>query len=166
MNISFKALYVKALSFKGLGATISLLLALPLLTVSTVSAAETEGSRLLSKYDLNGDERITQSEIMSKKLDVFRYLDSDKDGSVSFSEYESMDAARRENLLKARFAKIDGNRDSIVTEEEYSQFLGLFSSLDSNGDGTLSSDEMRVAEVSEQSNNHCLLWFCFRTSLD
>lgn len=124
------------------------------------------GNRLLSKYDLNGDLSITQDEIKSKKLNVFRYLDNDKDGSVSFSEYESSDAARRVNLLKSRFAKIDADGDGIVTEAEYSHFLGQFESLDSNGDGSLSSEEVSVAQASDESNSHCLFWFCFRTSLD
>ena len=46
----------------------------------SVAVYADDSSRLLSKYDLNGDHSISQDEIMSKKLDVFRYLDSDKDG--------------------------------------------------------------------------------------
>ena len=61
-------------------------------------------------------------------------------GSVSFEEYESTDAARRENLLKSRFSKIDGDDDGVVTEQEYSHFLGQFSSIDSDGDGILSRE--------------------------
>lgn len=140
--------------------------AFPLAFIAMFSATSyaDDGSRLLSKYDLNGDLSISQDEIKSKKLNVFRYLDNDKDGSVSFSEYESSDAARRVNLLKSRFAKIDADNDGIVTEAEYSHFLGQFASLDINGDGSLSTEEMNV--VSSDSNSHCLFWFCFRTSLD
>ena len=134
-------------------------------SLSLAVSAE-DGGRLLAKYDLNGDHQITQDEVMSKKLNVFRYLDANKDGAVEFSEYESMDAARRANLLKVRFAKIDGNADNRVTEAEYSQFLGKFSSIDSNNDGALSSEEMSSAKVTDSADSLCLLWFCFRTHLD
>lgn len=139
---------------------------LALAVIFSASCVADDGSRLLSKYDLNGDLSISQDEIKSKKLNVFRYLDNDKDGSVSFSEYESSDAARRVNLLKSRFAKIDSDSDGIVTEAEYSHFLGQFESLDVNGDGSLSSEEVNVAEADSNANNHCLFWFCFRTTLD
>lgn len=126
-----------------------------------------DGSRLLAKYDLNGDDLITQDEVMSKKLNVFRHLDRNNDGQVDFSEYESMDAARREYLLKARFAKIDQNADDEVSEDEYSQFLGKFSSIDANSDGVLSLSEVRVADGGADNNgSYCLWWFCFRTDFN
>lgn len=126
-----------------------------------------DGSRLLAKYDLNGDDLITQDEVMSKKLNVFRHLDRNNDGQVDFSEYESMDAARREYLLKARFAKIDQNADDEVSEDEYSQFLGKFSSIDANSDGVLSLNEVRVADGgANNTGSYCLWWFCFRTDFN
>ena len=120
---------------------------------------------LLAKYDLNGDARITQNEITSKKRTIFHHMDSDSDGGVSFKEYENMDVAKRQALLRSRFNKLDVDQDGQLTEAEYTNYMGMFDSIDSDGDGTLTSVEMGVSQV-ENKEPHCLLWFCFRPSLD
>lgn len=124
------------------------------------------GNWLLAKYDLNGDHRITQDEIASKKLSIFRHMDADGDGGVSFDEYETMDSAKRFALLKARFLKLDSDHDGRVSEAEYSSYMGLFANIDSNGDGTLTADEMGVKESREAYVTRCLWWFCLRTDVD
>lgn len=133
-----------------------------------IAFAEVEGGGnwLLAKYDVNGDDRITQREIASKKLKLFRHMDADADGGVDFREYERIDTAKRHALLKSRFIKLDSDHDGRVTEAEYSSYMGLFSNIDSNGDGTLTVQEMRVAERSDEFVTHCLWMFCLRTSQD
>ena len=120
---------------------------------------------LLAKYDLNGDSRITQNEITSKKRNIFKHMDDDNDGGVSFDEYENMDAAKRQALLRSRFNKLDVDQDGRLTEAEYTNFMGMFDSIDSDGDGTLTSLEMGVGDI-QSKDPVCLLWFCFRSSLD
>lgn len=124
------------------------------------SEVSQQTSWLLAKYDLNGDDRISQDEITAKKLDIFRMMDSNTSGGVSYDEYEQVDSARRNLLLKARFNKLDQDKDGEVTEAEYSSFLGNFSSIDSNGDGMLTSDEITPIEAA--SNTHCFYWLCLR----
>lgn len=120
-------------------------------------------SWLLAKYDLNGDTVISQEEITAKKLDIFRLMDLNTSGGVSFDEYEQIDAARRNMLLKARFNKLDQDKNGEVTEAEYSSFLGQFSSIDANGDGMLDSQEIMPTEEHE---THCFYWFCLRLDKD
>ncbi|TQV79494.1 hypothetical protein FKG94_11545 [Exilibacterium tricleocarpae] len=124
-----------------------------------------QGNWLLAKYDLNGDSQITQSEITSKKRNIFKHMDNDNDGGVTFDEYENMDVAKRQALLRSRFNKLDIDQNGRLTEAEYTNYMGMFDSIDSDGDGTLTSVEMGVGEA-QAKETHCLLWFCFRSSLD
>lgn len=138
-----------------------------LMGVATAQA-EIAGSAnwLMAKYDVNGDERITQQEIATKKLKLFRQMDADRDGGVDFDEYENTDTAKRYALLKSRFIKLDSDHNGRVTEEEYSSYMGMFTSIDSNGDGTLTADEMQLAEQGELYVTRCLWMFCLRTTQD
>ncbi len=122
---------------------------------------------LLAKYDLNGDTRITQNEISSKKLNIFRYMDGDQDGSVSLEEYQTMDATKRAALLKSRFYKLDEDQDGYITEAEYSNYMGLFESIDSDGDGVVTATEMGMDTSSAQTYVTTCVWrFCYRSELD
>ena len=123
-----------------------------------------ENHWLLAKYDLNGDARITTDEIASKKLNIFRVMDDDRNGGVSFDEYKNVDDIKRQSLLKARFSKLDRNNDGKVSETEYSSYLGLFASIDSNGDGALTSDEMVEKKPVSSYDTRCVMWFCLRTA--
>ncbi len=142
------------------------------LTLSALPAVseQVDGEWLLAKYDLNGDDLITQDEISLKKNSIFRQLDMNHDGAVTFDEYETMDLNRRHVLLKARFGKLDKDRNGAVDNSEYSAYMGSFNSIDADGDGTLSSKEVASAgssvEKVKEDNTHCFFWVCVRTRLD
>lgn len=140
--------------------TTGVVIAVALLAWTSVASAE--GKWLLAKYDLNGDAKITEQEVIEKKINNFRLMDSDQDGRLSFSEYQEMDKTRRQLLLKTRFSKLDHDRDGVISDTEYSNFLGKFSSIDANGDGSLSSDEVQGRHP-DNYVTRCLAWFCLRT---
>ncbi len=129
------------------------------------SLAQETAPWLLAKYDLNGDAKITQAEVAQKKQLLFSRMDSDKNGDISFAEYQLTDQARRQALLQARFNKLDEDHNGQVSEQEYASFLGMFNSFDSNGDGSLTSQEVALTPENGAQITRCLLWFCLRTDL-
>jgi len=127
-------------------------------------------ARLLAKYDSNGDNAISLVEVEEKRKRIFGAMDHDSNGGVSFSEYEKQDTDRRSALLKARFDKLDLDRNGQLSGEEYASYLGSFDRLDRNSDGQISQAEMidtRKEAEAKQSKprreaDHCVLWFCVR----
>ena len=141
-------------------------LAILLMFAANSSWTEESTPWILAKYDLNGDEKITQAEVSQKKQLLFSRMDANQDGDITFEEYQTTDQNRRAALLKARFSKLDDNHDGQVSEKEYASFMGMFNSFDSNGDGTLSEAEVGLQTDTEAQITRCLLWFCLRTDLD
>lgn len=133
--------------------------------------ASTSGLWLLAKYDVNGDHQISVNEIAKKREKMFTHMDGDQDGSVSFSEYQTLDTKRRQLILKARFNKLDLDQNGHVDTQEYSSYVGSFDRFDKNGDGRITTKEMTIKPSSVKSkkledDSLCLLWVCFRSSLD
>lgn len=130
------------------------------------------GLWLLAKYDVDGDKQISVMEIGEKREKMFNHMDKDEDGEVSFNEYQTLDSRRRELVLKARFNKLDINQDGTVDAEEYRSYVGSFDRFDRNGDGKITSGEMKKTKVAglkqkeagDGSSQRCLLWVCVRSS--
>ncbi|WP_353302176.1 EF-hand domain-containing protein [Sessilibacter corallicola] len=132
-------------------------------SINADDTSQSDHRWILAKYDLNGDDTITAEEITSKKLRVFQFMDTNQDGAVSVDEYIVSDAQRRETLLKARFDKLDLDHDGIIDGEEYTSYLGLFASIDGDGDGNISESEVKAAQSEIEYKTRCLWVFCLRT---
>lgn len=141
------------------------------LTFAEGSDESTSDLWLLAKYDTNGDQVISVSEIEYKRDKMFSYMDDDADGIVSFAEYQGLDVRKRELLLKARYQKLDLDHDGELSAEEYRSYLGSFDRFDTDGDGNITAAEMHAPQESVQvkakeSSPRCLLWICVRTTLE
>jgi Ca2+-binding EF-hand superfamily protein len=151
----------------------SLLIGFATLSICASLSAEelADESRLLAKYDVNGDSVISVNEIEDKRKRVFEAMDENVDGGVSFDEYENLDQRRREMILKARFQKLDLDADGILSAAEYSTYLGSFDRMDQNGDGRVSEREIKKltsdegkekSKLKAKNADACLLWVCVR----
>jgi hypothetical protein len=127
-------------------------------------------SWLLAKYDSNGDKVISADEISQKRDRVFGLMDADADGLVSLDEYALMDSRKRQLVLKARFAKLDLDKNGAVSTEEYRSYMGSFERFDADGDGQITASEIdsskREQKTEKTREPRCLLWVCVRTQLD
>jgi len=152
----------------GLTTVLAISAALSVAVVNAQGSAQ-DDRWLLSKYDANGDRVISVNEIEDRRKRVFSAMDQNHDGDVSFSEYESIDNQRRHPILKARFDKLDLDRNGELSGQEYASYLGSFDRMDTNSDGQVTADEMNLRAGSKKKNqvlnknaDACLLWLCVR----
>ncbi len=132
-------------------------------TLNAQESSQPDPRWIIAKYDLNGDDTITAEEVTSKKLRVFQFMDTNQDGAVSVDEYIISDAQRRETLLMARFDKLDLDHDGIIDGQEYTSYLGLFASIDGDGDGHLTESEVKASQSDVEYKTRCLWVLCLRT---
>ncbi|KAF8562287.1 hypothetical protein P879_00996 [Paragonimus westermani] len=98
-------------------------------------------------------------------MNIFEQLDADKNGSISRSEMERRITELNidKNYIKTAFARLDLNRDGVITREEYKTVFGiqedpvtneedvwtkewiqLFQEIDVDNSGRLSVDEVHA----------------------
>ncbi|KAF7261549.1 hypothetical protein EG68_01193 [Paragonimus skrjabini miyazakii] len=98
-------------------------------------------------------------------LSIFEQLDTDKNGSISRTEMEKRITEMNidKSYIKTAFARLDLNRDGIITREEYKTVFGihedpvtneedvwtnewiqLFQEIDVDNSGRLSVDEVHA----------------------
>lgn len=114
-------------------------------------------SRMMKKLDTDGDGRIGLDEFRSgpRGNRMLEMADTDSDGMVTLAEMEAhhdeMMARRMEKMkermqahteqMRDHFDEMDADDDGTLTREEMGR--GIFSRLDSNGDGYIEEDEFR-----------------------
>jgi Ca2+-binding EF-hand superfamily protein len=102
------------------------------------------GMRFFEQFDANQDGRLTQAEIEQVRQGRLTEFDQNGDGSLSLEEYQAlwMDAMRER--MVDRFQAHDDDGDGMVTAEEFGEpFDRMINRFDRNGDGEVTSDEMR-----------------------
>ena len=120
--------------------------------------------RMIKRADLNGDKRVSHAEMTQALAKGFAILDADRDGALSQAE-----VANRKTVFKAHvqqvkasgsrvsgvmrlpksvvkhFAKIDSNRDGVISKGELAQVADkVFERRDHNKDGYISAADFNV----------------------
>lgn len=110
----------------------------------------------LTLYDVDADGQVSRSEFDARRGEQFARTDTDKDGTLTASEYltefEARIDTRKAELEKTpdiqsrvRFGALDADKDGRMTFAEY-QVSGkrLFDSADRSKDGIVNTDDAKL----------------------
>lgn len=92
------------------------------------------------------DKRIAEREQRRQEARTrdFQIGDADGDGQLSAEEYGDMPNAVEATRQRQAFARLDQNADGVLTPEEFPSVVGRLRTLDADGDGLVTRDEMRA----------------------
>lgn len=92
------------------------------------------------------DKRIAEREQRRQEARTrdFQIGDADGDGQLSAEEYGDMPNAVEATRQRQMFARLDQNADGVLTPEEFPSVVGRLRTLDADGDGLVTRDEMRA----------------------
>ena len=74
----------------------------------------------------------------------FETGDADGDGQLSVEEYRQIPATARAARQRQMFARLDENSDGALTPEEFPSAVARLKSLDADGDGLVTREELRA----------------------
>lgn len=122
------------------------LAALGLAAICAAASAHPKGEIFLSKFDSNGDGKVTREEFMNASVERFDRMDANSDGKISQDELHAYMQQRQEARRQEKFKKIDANGDGNISRDEYlahkrSRAERQFSRMDKDSDGRLSGME-------------------------
>lgn len=101
-------------------------------------------NRMIKRADLNGDGKISQSEMTRGIAVTFSRIDTNGDGTLTSSEISGAKAVLKAERKRAKAA---GEGRLQFVKFPAKRINKRFANIDANGDGTLSKGELeRVAE--------------------
>lgn len=91
------------------------------------------------------DERLAEHDKRRQEARTrdFETADADGDGQLSPSEYGDMPETVRATRQREMFARLDENDDGVLTPEEFPSMVARLRTLDADGDGLVTRDELR-----------------------
>ena len=126
---------------------------------TTRAEAEQRSAAMFARMDANDDGVLDQADRAAARRQAFDTIDTDKDGAISFAEFDARrgerGAARADSRrpggergLARRGGRgtADADRDGTVTQAEFTTAaLARFDRADADRDGTISREERRDA---------------------
>ncbi len=98
--------------------------------------------QLMERYDANKDGKVTQEEIDQNRTDWQKEFDTDKNGTLSLQEFQSLWLKARGEEMVREFQFFDRDGNGQVTLDEYKgPMADIVANRDRNGDGALSRED-------------------------
>ena len=117
-----------------------------------------------AQVDANSDGVITKEEVKGRLLKHFDKIDTDKNGSISATEFSAIEKmhkgkdhkkGNKQQNYKQSFAKLDVNSDGVITKEEAKgRLLKHFDKIDTDKNGSISATEFSAIEKMHKGKDH------------
>ncbi|HXC54736.1 MAG TPA: hypothetical protein VNU97_05545 [Rhizomicrobium sp.] len=102
----------------------------------------------LLRYDANHDGTLTRAELIAGLKAEFATYDVNHNNCLGPEQVRTINAMRVQQDASQASPLVDWNQDNCIDFNEYSgAMLSLFDTLDTNGDGQLSPQELNAAGV-------------------
>lgn len=139
------------------------LFALAMIVVTSAANAHFPIAQRLRQIDTNHDRALSLAEVLSARQARFIALDQDHNQVLTLAEISSKVSTRMPNAsadakqnalnrISTRFARLDKNRDSRITQAEWDDKVAeLFARFDTNNDRLITRPEVRSARQSKRA---------------
>jgi Ca2+-binding EF-hand superfamily protein len=138
---------MKSISRPVLVAAVVAMVAIPALTSAFGHGKHDRSARLFERFDSNGDQVITQTEVAAVRSSQLRDFDRDGNGTLSLQEYEQLWLVRMRERMVSSFQRLDNDGDAIVTANEFNKRSDrMLARLDKNDDEQVTLEEAQAAK--------------------